>query len=131
MTSHPIDPLSTSGAGSVPGVLDRIRGEVRGLGGTLWAARSPAELMDGVVAVESLKSVLDAVELAMVRELEATSAVKAVGWASTGDFVTAVAGGTKASGPATVRLAAAVDRALWRRSRRRWPTGGSPPPRPR
>ena len=35
----------------------------------------------------------------MVRELDATNAVKTAGWASTQDFVTSVAGGTKAPGP--------------------------------
>ena len=72
MTSDRMDPRRASGAGSVPVVLSRIRSEVRGLGETLWAARSPGELMDGVASIEALKSTLDAVELAMVRELEVT-----------------------------------------------------------
>ena len=48
----------------------------------------------------------------MVRELDATNAVKTAGWASTQDFVTTVAGGHKGTGPAIVRLAAAVDQPL-------------------
>ena len=79
---------------------------------TLWAARDRVELMDTVAEIEALKSTLDAVQLGVVRELEATSAAKAVGCASTQDFVTAVAGGDKGTGPATVRLADAVDRPL-------------------
>ena len=56
--------------------------------------------MDTVAEAESLKSTIDALELDVVHELEATHAVKPVGWASTQDFVTAVAGGHKGSGPA-------------------------------
>ena len=65
--------------------------------------------MEAVAEVEALKSTLDALELAMVRELDATGAVKSAGWASTQDYVTSVAGGHKGTGPATVRLAKAVD----------------------
>ena len=96
----------------VPAALHQIRGQVRGLGDTLWAARDRAELMDTITEIEAVKSTLDALQLGVVRELEATAAVKAVGWASTADFVTAVAGGHKGTGPATVRLAAAVERPL-------------------
>ncbi len=39
-------------------------------------------------------------------------AVKAVGWASTQDFVTSVAGGHKGTGPAAVRLSAALETPL-------------------
>ncbi len=89
--------------------------EVAGMGAravelteTLWAARQPAELMDLLAEVEALKSTLDALELGVVRELDATGAVKPAGWASTQDYLTHTAGGHKGTGPATVRLAAAV-----------------------
>ena len=108
MTTGPDDTFSTSGAGGVPGVLAEIRRELRGLIETLWAARSADELMDTVVEAEALKATLDALELGVVRELEANGAVKQRGWASTQDFVTHVAGGHKGIGPAMVRLAAAV-----------------------
>jgi hypothetical protein len=72
------------------------------------AARTSGELMDTVAEIEALKSALDAVELKVVRELDVTPGSSQAGWASTRDFVTAVAGGTKASGPAVVRLAQAV-----------------------
>ncbi len=101
----------------VPAALHQIRGQVRDLTDTLWAARDRAELMDTVAEIEAVKSTLDALQLGVVRELEATAAVKAVGWASTADFVTAVAGGHKGTGPATVRLAAAVERPLHGTSR--------------
>jgi hypothetical protein len=75
---------------------------------TLWAAREGGELMEVVAEVEALKATLDALELPVVRELEATGVVKSVGWASTQDFLTHVCGGHRGSGPAIVRLAAAA-----------------------
>jgi len=112
MTSHPDHLASAHGAAGVPAELAQIRTQVRGLTATLWAARSRAELMDTVTEIEALKSTLESVELGVVRELDATGAVKTTGWASTQDFVTTVAGGHKGIGPATVRLATAVDHPL-------------------
>ncbi len=112
MTSQLIDPRDGTGAGGVAGALAVVRGQVRELGSTLWAARPRAELMDAVTEVEALKSTLDALELAILAELDATHAVKTAGWASTQDYVTAVAGGHKGTGPATVRLAKAVETPL-------------------
>ena len=109
MTSRPIDPRGATGDTGVAAALARVRGEVRELSGALLAARPRTELMDAVGEIESLKSTLDAFELAMVRELEATHAVQEVGWASTQDFVTSVVGGHKGSGPAAVRLARALE----------------------
>ena len=109
MSSQPIDPRGTTGSGGVAGALASVRGEVRGLTTTLWAARPRAELMDAVAEVEALKSTLDALELAMVRELDATHAVKEAGWASTQDYLTSVTGGHKGTGPAAVRLAKAIE----------------------
>jgi len=109
MTSRPDDHRDTSYAGGVPEALALIRGQVAGMGERLWAARGHGELMETVAQIESLKSSLDALERGVVRELEATGAVKASGWASTQDFLTAVAGGHKGTGPAVVRLAKAVD----------------------
>jgi hypothetical protein len=93
----------------VPAVLARVRDEVRELADTLWAARNGDELMDIVAEAEALKSAVDAVVLGAVRELDVTNAPKKFGWASTQDFVTSIAGGTKHTGPALVRLANAVD----------------------
>ena len=108
MANRPDTIESTAGARGVPGVLERIRGEVRELTETLWAARATNELMDTVAGIEALKSTLDAVELQVVAELEATGAVKATGWASTQDYVSTVTGGHKGAGPACVRLARSV-----------------------
>ena len=112
MTSQPHHVDSTPGAGDVPAELAQIRGVVRGLTDTLWAARTTNELMETITEIEALKSTLDGLELGVVRELDATNAVKTTGWASTQDFLTTTAGGHKGTGPATVRLAAAVDRPL-------------------
>ena len=82
-------------------VLAAAAEHVGSLDAVWWAARTPGELLDGVVAVEQLRAHLDAVQLAMVAEIDATDAAKTRGWASTKDFLTHVAG----HGPATVRLA--------------------------
>jgi hypothetical protein len=108
MTSHPEDQRRTSCGGGVPAALSQMRAEVRELTATLWAARAGDELMGALAEAEALKSTVDALVLGVVRELEATDAVKRVGWASTQDFVTYVAGEHKGAGSATVRLAAAV-----------------------
>ncbi len=80
---------------------------VEGLFDVLWAARSAGEKMDTFAAIESLKSTLDAVGLAVLHDFEATRGPEELGWASTRDFATAVSGGHKGSGPAAVRLAEA------------------------
>ena len=112
----------------IPAVLAGIGHQISGLADTLWAARSGDELMNTVAEIEALKTTLDAIELQAVRELDATNAVKPVGWASTQDFVTAIAGGHKGTGPAArqtrARCRPAADD---RRRRRRCATGGSPP----
>src|ERR1700712_5336161 len=79
MTSHPNTPPGTPGADGVPGALARIRHEIADLTQTLWAARGGNELMDTIAEAESLKSTVDALVLDVVRELEATNAVKPVG----------------------------------------------------
>jgi hypothetical protein len=89
-------------------VLEEAARCVRGLGEMLWAARPPAELLETVRAVERLRSVLDAVELTVMVEVEATGAARTEGWASTRDYLTAVAGGRKGEGRRMLRLAMAL-----------------------
>ena len=98
MASQPDEPADSSGCvlpggvpGGVPAVLADLQAQVRDLAGALWAARGRDELMDTLVGIETLKPILDALGLDVVRELEVTGAVKPRGWASTQDFVTAVA----------------------------------------
>ena len=107
MTSHPHEPGESAPA-SPPRVLARIRHHVAELASTLWAARPGAELMETVAEIEALRSTLDALELAVLVELEATGAAKTAGWASTQDFTTYTAGGHRGHGPATLRLARAT-----------------------
>ncbi len=94
--------------GSILADLADLRTRATDLTDTLWAAHPPAELTEAIAEIEALKTTLDAIELGVVRELEATGAVKETGWASTQDYLTHVAGGHKGTGPALVRLAQAV-----------------------
>src|SRR5659263_578056 len=59
----------------IPAVLATVRRQVRELTDTLWAARDRGELMNTFAELEALKSTLDAVELEVVRELEALSLI--------------------------------------------------------
>src|SRR3954447_13005861 len=90
------------------GVVAAAREEVAGLGEVLWAARTPVELLETATGLERLRSTLDAVLLKVVAEIDATSAARAEGWSSTADFCTAIAGGRKGTGRATLALAKAV-----------------------
>ncbi len=108
MTTHQQPEPPARGASGVPGVLVGMRTQVRELAQTLWAARDRSELMATIAEVESLKATLDALELGVVRELEATGAVKTAGWASTPDYLTHAAGGHRGTGPSVLRLAEAL-----------------------
>ena len=117
-------------AGGAAAVLDGMRGQVGELAQTLWAARPAGELTGTVAAIESLKSALDALELDVIAELEATNAVKTEGWASTRDFATAVTGGHLGGGPSSSAWPPPWHRTPSRPSPRAWPTAGSRPSRP-
>ena len=106
--------LPTAPASPVVVVVGACTDVVAGLVDWLWTARPAAELLGTVAGLERLRSVLDAVELAVVAEIDATGAAASEGWASTKDFVTAASGGRKGNGRATVALARAVtgDRAV-------------------
>ncbi len=88
--------------------LADMRSRAADLAETLWAAHDAHELIEVVAELEAVKATLDAVELFVVRELEATGGARTAGWASTQDFLTHASGVHKGSGPATVRLAAAT-----------------------
>jgi hypothetical protein len=103
-----LPPLPPMAPPSGVAVLEAAAEAVRGLGQTLWAARSAPELVSTVVACERLRSVLDAVELAVIGEVAATNASASTGWASAKDFVTAVSGERKGAGRRLVALARAV-----------------------
>jgi len=89
----------------LPAELEAVHRRVVELGETLVAARTGDELAETVAVIEELKASLDALELKVVAQLEATGALRALGWASTKDFCTAVSGGHRGSGSALVHLA--------------------------
>ncbi len=89
-------------------VLSAVVDTVGNLDDLLWAAKPAGELLETVRLLERLRSTLDAVQLHVVAEVDATDAAKSEGWASTKDFVTAVSGGPKGAGRRTVALAKAV-----------------------
>ena len=93
-----------------PAVVAEAASVLAELKDVIWAARADGEKMETVAALEELKSQIDAVELEVVHDLDATQAPRALGWASTQDFVTAVAGGHKGYGKASVRLSGALRR---------------------
>ncbi len=89
-------------------VLGAVVDTVGNLDDLLWATKAPGELLDTLRTLEKLRSTVDAVQLQVVAAVDATSAAKSEGWASTKDFVTAVTGGPKGAGRRTVALAHAV-----------------------
>jgi hypothetical protein len=95
-------------SGSASEVLGIAAGMVAGLVDTLWAARSAGELLATVRAVEGLRSVLDAVQLQVVVEVDARGAAQGEGWASTKDYLSAVTGGRLGEGRRLLALAKAV-----------------------
>src|SRR3954452_13072758 len=99
-------------SGSCPGsaavVLGVVADTVGDLAQTLWAARSPAELLATVAAAERLRSVLVAMVLRVVAEIDATHAAATEDWASTKDYLTAVTGGRTGEGRRRLALAKAL-----------------------
>jgi hypothetical protein len=89
-------------------VLGVVADTVGDLADTLWAARSPGELLATVAAAERLRSVLDAMELRVVAEIDATHAAVTEDWASTKDYLTAVTGGRTGEGRRLLALAKAL-----------------------
>ncbi len=75
---------------------------------TVWAARTPAELLATMRGLEQLRSVLDLVQLRVVAEIDGAGAARTEGWASAKDYVTAVTGGHAGAGRRTLALARAV-----------------------
>ncbi len=115
MTSTALPPLGTGPAepaGPVAALAEAAR-SVEQAAGTMWAARPVEELCVTLEAVAALRAKLDALELAVVQELDAgpagQAALKDAGWASVKDYVTHVTGGRKGAGPATVRLPRQLD----------------------
>lgn len=104
MTTTPpdIDPVTpvdvVAAAFDVLGDLDQV----------LWAAKSPEDLLKMTLGLERLRSRLSAVGSQVAAEVEAKEAAKTDGWASSGDYLTAVAGGRKGAGQRRLRTARAL-----------------------
>lgn len=77
-----------------------------GLGETLWAARTPAELVGTLEELETLRARLAAVEACVLAEIEGQRIARThLGWGSTGDWFTHLAGTHRAQGHRQVRHA--------------------------
>ncbi len=113
-------------------VLADVVAAVRDLAQTLWSARSDDELVEVVGLVQQATSALAAVEAGAVVEADARNLAKdTLGYGSTGDWVTHLAGLRKGEGKRRVRHAHALCGPLTRT--RRGPGGrdGARRPRPR
>lgn len=110
MTSTAFPPPAAEPAPAGPvAALAEAAALVDGAGETMWAARPGVELTQVIDAVARVRAKLDALELAVVQELdagaEAQAALKDAGWASVKDYVTHATGARKGAGPAALRLA--------------------------
>src|SRR6476661_2240392 len=96
---------ATGPAGVLADVLDRVRG----LDGTLWSARSDAELVDTVGLVTRLTAALAAVEASAVAEVDARDLpATRLAYGSTGDWLTHLGGLRKGEGKRRVTRAKAL-----------------------
>ena len=85
------------------GVVADAGAQVASLTPTLWAARTPAELVGTVEEVEALRSQLAALEADLLTELDARKTPKThLGWGSTADWFTHLAGLRRAQGKRAV-----------------------------
>jgi hypothetical protein len=89
-------------------VLDAAREELAGLVDTWWVAQSPTDLLAAATGLERLRSTLDAVQLRVLAEIDATGAARAEGWSTTQDFFTAISGTRPGTGRGVLALARAV-----------------------
>ena len=107
MTSTALPPSVYGAAGPV-GALAEATALVDAAAETMWAAREGTELLETAEAVALLRAKLDALELAVVEELDAgaagQAAVKQAGWTSVRDFVTHTTGGRRGAGSSALRL---------------------------
>jgi hypothetical protein len=89
------------------GVVADAGAQLAGLDELLWAARTPEELVGTVEELEALRCRLAAVETTVLAELEARKVPKTVlGWGSTAEWFTHLAGTHRSTGHRTVRHAA-------------------------
>ncbi len=90
---------------SPAGVLADARERVAALTDSMWAAKTPDDLLTVTVELERLRSAVAAVQAQVAAEVEATEAVKTAGWVSPGDYLTHVSGGRRGHGQRMLRTA--------------------------
>jgi hypothetical protein len=100
----------SGGTLGAPGaVLADARAAVVALSEQLWAAKTPAELLEVNVELERLRSGIASVQLRLGVEIETTDAAKTVGgWQSPGDYLTAAAAGKRGHGQRLLRTGRAL-----------------------
>lgn len=85
------------------GAVDAACEGIDAVAGSLWSARGSGELVAGVEELQRLKAKAAALEAELLVELGARrTAKKALGWASTADWFTHLAGTTRRQGRKTV-----------------------------
>ena len=88
------------------GVVADAGAALAGLGEVLWAARTAEDLVDTVQELEALRCRLAAVETSVLAELHARQVPKAqLGWGSTAEWFTHLAGTHRSTGHRTVAQA--------------------------
>ncbi len=90
------------------GVLEQARAQVLTLTEQLWAAKTPADLLEANLAIEKLRSTLAAVQAQVAVEIDAVEAQKADGWASAADYLTRTCGGRQSAGRRLLHTATAL-----------------------
>ncbi len=91
---------------TTPGALDTataVAERASVLAGAEWDAVDGPDVVAGVEAIVAARSFLDAALLRGIDRLEATDAVRGLGWASVKDFLTHLTGGHKGTGGGLVR----------------------------
>ncbi len=88
------------------GVVADAGARVAGLHDTLWAARTPDELVSTIQEIEAFRSQLAALEASVLVEVEQRKVAKCnLGWGSTADWFTHLAGTHRDQGHRVVRQA--------------------------
>ena len=97
LTSTPFTPA---------GVVADASAQLAGLDELLWAARTPEELVGAVEELEALRCRLAAVQTTVLAEIDARQVPKThLGWGSTAEWFTHLAGTHRSTGHRTVRHA--------------------------
>lgn len=101
--------LPTSTAFTPAGVVADAGAQLGCLAELMWAARTPAELVGALEELEVLRALLAVIEADVLAEADGRSLAKThLGWGSTADWFTHLAGTHRGPGHRTVRQAATL-----------------------